>query len=235
MSSLSGYRTVVPSNSEQVHCNSCRKKTSHKVLKSVVEKHSECYGDDEGGDLHWQTTFEMLQCGGCREVVLRRSETHPIDDDVAVDYFPPATSRHPPAWCEHSILPAECMWLFREIYRSLDAGNYCLPMMGARALLDVVIVDKIGDVGTFQEKLKKLQDDGCVSPSQLKFLEVALDAGNAAVHRGHIPSTKNIHRVMNIVENLIQALYVLEHEAQGVRKATPPRPPKKKIQNSSPG
>ena len=38
-----------------------------------------------------------------------------------------------------------------EIYNSLDVDTRALPLMGARAMLDMVIVDKIGDIGTFAE------------------------------------------------------------------------------------
>jgi hypothetical protein len=35
--------------------------------------------------------------------------------------------------------------VLREVYRSLDANNKQLPMMGARTLIDMLMVDKVGD------------------------------------------------------------------------------------------
>jgi hypothetical protein len=45
--------------------------------------------------------------------------------------------------------------------------------------------DKVGDVGTFEQKLKALEDDGYVSKRNREVLDAALDAGNATAHRGH--------------------------------------------------
>ena len=57
-----------------------------------------------------------------------------------------------------------------EIYRSLDASNFSLPMMGARALVDMLIVDKVGDTGTFKEKLSGLVAQGYLSGKTKKSL-----------------------------------------------------------------
>jgi hypothetical protein len=136
-------------------------------------------------------------------------------------YFPPRVSRHPPDWAH--TLPGDLYVLLDEVYRALDANNYRLPMMGARALLDKVMVEKVGDVGGFAEKLKELEKTGYISAKNREVLESALDAGHAAAHRGYAtPTTVNI--VMDIVENMLQALYVLHDAAAKLKKSTPPRP-----------
>jgi hypothetical protein len=104
-------------------------------------------------------------------------------------------------------------------------------MMGARAVLDRVIVDTIGDVGPFEQKLKKLEAERHISAKGREILDAALDAGNAAAHRGYAPTVKHVHSVMDIVENLVHSTYVLERVAAEIKKDTPPRPPKKKANN----
>jgi hypothetical protein len=116
------------------------------------------------------------------------------------------------------------MLLLREVYRSLDADNRSLPMMGARALLDILIVEKVGDVGTFKQKLDKLAAGGFIGTAQVEILDAALDAGSAAAHRGHTPSFAEVNAVMDIVENLLKAVYVLPDMAKSLKKTTPPRP-----------
>lgn len=100
-------------------------------------------------------------------------------------------------------------------------------MVGARTLVDMLMVEKVGDVGTFKEKLKKLVTAGFVSASNQEVLEAALDAGNAAAHRGHRPKASEVSAVMDIVESLLQAVYVLPGMAESLKKTTPPRPSKK--------
>jgi hypothetical protein len=180
---------------------------------------SEPYDDEV--DIWWTTTFDVLQCCGCREVMLRRIYTFSEYDESNVRYFPPRVSRHSPNWAQS--LPEELKLLLDEIYRALDADNHRLPLMGARALLDMVMVDKVGDVGGFGQKLKELEKAGYVSSKNREILESALDAGHAAAHRGHAtPTTVNI--VMDIVENMLQVVYVLHDAAAKLKKSTPPRP-----------
>ena len=45
-----------------------------------------------------------------------------------------------------------------EVYAALHAGSYCLAMMGARALIDVALVSKVGDQGTFAKTNANLPD-----------------------------------------------------------------------------
>jgi hypothetical protein len=100
-------------------------------------------------------------------------------------------------------------------------------MMGARALLDMVIVEKVGDVGTFADKLKKLESEKYISGKNREVLAAALDIGSAAAHRGHAAKNSQIDAVMDIVENLLQAVYVLPDMAAELKRSTPPRPPRK--------
>ena len=214
----------VTGDTQRVHCNQCRGLTWHKLLKLAEDRGSEEI--ETVGPVSWVTTFAMLQCRGCCEVVLRRSYWFSENDEEEVRYFPPVVSRHPPEW--RFKLPHNLRLLLEEVYTALDADNRRLPMMGARALVDMVMVEKIGDVGSFKAKLMKLESEGFVSSKNRYVLEAALDAGSAAAHRGHAAKTPEVLAVMDIVENLLQAVYVLREAAQKLQKSTPPRPPRQK-------
>ena len=181
--------------------------------------------DEHVGDIQWRTFFDLLQCCGCGEAILRRTHSWSEDPDPDVRFFPPPVSRHPPRW--KFKLPPEMRAVLEEVYRSLDANTRALPMMGARTLLDMLIVEKVGDVGSFKQKLKKLQGGGFISATHVDVLDAALDAGSAAAHRGHAPKDFQVNTVMDIVENLLQAFYVLPGMADTLKKTTPQRPSKK--------
>jgi len=72
-----------------------------------------------------------------------------------------------------------------EIYAALHADSRSLALMGARTLVDMAILDKIGDAGSFQKKLELMEQKGFVARENRQFLSAALDAGNAAAHRGY--------------------------------------------------
>lgn len=207
----------MPQHTERVFCNQCRGKTSHHVVGDVEES----IRDDET-EFSWSIRFEMLQCGGCQEVVLRRTYTFSEDPDVSVQFFPPEMSRVRPEW--RYSLPKDLRSLLDEIYRSLDSENLRLPMMGARTLIDMLITEKIGDVGNFKQKLVELERKGFLSSGNSETLYAALEVGNAAAHRGHAATLTEVNAVMDVVENLLQAVYVFPGITRRLREGTPSRP-----------
>ena len=172
---------------ERIDCNRCRQKTLHRTTGTAVDEGSEW--DDQMGEISWKTTFDLVQCCGCGEAVLRRTHEWSEEPDADIQFFPPPASRHLPRWSFR--IPHQLRAVLKEVYHSLDANNLSLPMMGARTLLDLLLVEKVGDVGTFKQKLKKLQDAGFVGAQNVEVLEAALDVGNAAAHRGHAPGPRS--------------------------------------------
>jgi hypothetical protein len=199
---------------ERLHCNNCRNETDHIVLMAVQDNDKNIDGD-------WSY---LCQCLGCHEVVLHQTRLFRSESEVYHRQFPPPVSRDQPTWVNK--LPRKIRHVLIEMYGSLDTNARSLPMMGARTLLDLLILEKVGDVGTFQQKLDKLAADGFIATKQVDVLTAALDAGSAAIHRGHIPSESNVNAVMDIIENLLNAVYVLPHVAKSVKRTTPTRPSK---------
>jgi Domain of unknown function (DUF4145) len=208
------------SKTEWIYCNRCRGKTLHRLTGTT-----EGGGAEEETGYWWSFVFQMLQCCGCEEVVLRRISSFSEDPETDVRYFPPVMSRYLPQW--RFDLPKDSRLLLEEIYRSLDSASLRLPMLGARTLVDMMILEKVGDVGTFKDKLDELEKQGIVSTQNREVLFVALDMGSAAAHRGYAATESEVEAIMDIVENMLQAVYVFPGVAEKLKEATPPRPPRK--------
>jgi hypothetical protein len=200
-------------------CRNCHRETIHAVLCADAET-----ADDfiEGvGSVWWRTTSEMLKCRGCGAVSLRQSELFSEGNEPAFYFYPPRVSRRRPSW--NTQLPLGLLHMMNEVYSALDADNRRLALMGARTVLDMLMLDKVGDTGTFEQKLKAMEELGFVTVRGREFLDAALDAGNAAAHRGYNPKAEDLARVMDIIENMLQNVYVLEDAARTLRERTPPR------------
>jgi len=113
--------------------------------------------------------------------------------------------------------------LLIEIYAALHANSRRLGAMGARALLDMTMTDTVKDCGGFNQKLDALEIESFISKKQRAFLDAALDAGNAASHRGHCPTARELNLVMDIVESIIAQIYILPDAAIQLQKSTPKR------------
>jgi Domain of unknown function (DUF4145) len=197
------------------HCNGCGRGTDHDLVAERTVQDQ----DAENG-FWWTDHYETLQCRGCRAVCLR----HTYDDasgDEDVAYYPPAISRRPPVW--RWDLPTDMREMLDEIYRALHNDSSRLALMGSRTLLDMLMLAQVGDVGSFRQKLTALEKQGFIASNNAEVLSAALDAGNAAAHRGFKPASDDLRAVIDIVENLLQSVYHLKKVAAGLKKRTPTR------------
>lgn len=202
------------------HCNNCGRSTDHLLLqKRVVEDYDEPSGDDP--PFWWTVTYEMLQCRGCGAVCLRHFTKDAAGAETTA-YYPPPVSRRAPLWRWH--LPGDMKEFLSEIYVALHSDSRRLALMGARTLVDMLMLEEVGDVGTFDAKLKALRDKGVISERNREVLSAALDAGSAAAHRGYKPDREELEAVLDIVENVLQATHHLSRVAEELRKKIPPRP-----------
>jgi hypothetical protein len=180
---------------------------------------------EDGPTFEEKETVEILECLGCEHLVVRRTYTHEAHTEAITEFYPPPISRPMPRWSRIIGIgvPGIIRDVLKEVYKALQADSPILATMGARTILDLVMVEKVGDKGSFEQKLEALERNGFVGKKNQEFLAAALDAGNAAAHRGFSPAPSELEYVMDIVENLIEVAYVLERRADKIRRATPPR------------
>lgn len=207
----------------RAHCNTCLHETKHSVLATKTsEGRANAFPDDPHDltEIDWRTTYSMLECCGCEDVTMKRSYHFSEWEGVQIDYYPPQVSRQLPNW--HDGLPSEIESLLKEVYSALHSDNRRLALMGARALIDVYMNQKLGDIGGFEQKLKKLESEGLIGKQNREYLEAAIEAGHAAAHRGHRPAINEVNQVMDIVENVLHS-YLLKYYAENIKAKTPKR------------
>jgi len=201
------------------HCNGCERETKHHVIFAKRTQGSEEV--ENYGQIDWWDRYELLECAGCETVSLRHTSYFDPTGVTTVTLYPAPVARRKPQWLWK--LPGDIKQLLAQVYTALDSNSRGLALMGARAVLDMVLVQQVGDVGSFQNKLQGLEKAGVIGGKNRAILEAALDAGSAASHRGYQPSTEDINAVMDILENLLQALYHLESLAKSLKNTTPGR------------
>lgn len=202
-----------------VHCNGCHHETRHQLLRRH-EQHGSEGPDDEPW---WTTIFEMFECSGCSDVTLRRTFYFFTwdEDEAEISYYPPRVSRREPSFLDQ--LSPEIRSLLREVYAALHADSRWLAMIGARTMVDMLMVQQVGDVGTFAQKLDALEKSGLIGRTNRQTLSAALDVGHAAIHRGFSPDGPTTSLVMDVIEHLLQAS-IHAGSAEWMRERTPRRP-----------
>jgi Domain of unknown function (DUF4145) len=203
---------------QKSHCNKCSHETDHYMVATRTQSDS-----DAGYDVSWSTTYSMLECCGCHEISLRRSLWHSEYIDPEVEYYPPAISRRLPIWLDN-VKNKDIQSLLKEIYAALHNDSRRLALMGARAIVDMIMQEKVGDIGGFSKKLANLVSQGVITSLNKEILDAALEAGSAAAHRGHTATVSEVNSVIDIVENLMQ-VDILKIAADDLKLNTPPRRP----------
>jgi hypothetical protein len=205
------------------HCNECGQETKHDIVhqaKRVRTYDQDQYPVDVGSN------WTILQCGGCEEVAMRRvdwcSEDDRQDGPNNPTFFPARVSRRKPVWLTRDDAPSTYIGMLDEVYAALHADSRRLAMMGARAIIDVVITRTVGDQGNFAKGLDELEERELIGKRDRSIIEAAIDAGSAATHRGHQPTADDVNVVIDIVERMIQA-ELLEAKAKALAAATPSR------------
>lgn len=210
------------------YCSNCQTETQQTVkFKEVEISPAEIIGRNEIGDEKQSAwviqgnIWLISKCNGCEKLNIT-VETKHAGSEKAIHTFsyPRLGMRKIPEWTY--LLPMKYVEILLEVYSAINEKTFRLALMGSRLLIETFILEKVGDVGSFNNKLNKLLTEGFISKRQKEFLNSALDAGNAASHRGYNPDEQTIKDTMDIVENLLQS-EILERKAKTINEATPKR------------
>ncbi len=202
-------------------CNRCGHPTKHLVV--AVQHFQAWFGEEEGEgglppDLEYE--YAMLECGGCQSISLRVDEI--LDGTLfSTNFYPPRVAREKPAWSRD--LPIQLQSLIAEIYAALADDSRKLAVMGARTILDIVMMQKVGRLGTFQSRLKALEAKGFIGKADREILRAALEARSAAAQRAYAPTSDIVNEIMDIIENLLHAVYISPKSLKKIKRSTPRR------------
>jgi hypothetical protein len=226
----------------KVFCRQCGGNRYHSTVAEKVDKWSEDDVPISGAE-----TWAVVECCGCRTLTFLHERWF-SEDTVETDHgseaivhrniYPPAPARKLPEWSNESFIlldiPANDAWVFKlhqDVYAAIGLDSLRLSAIGIRVIVDHIVTWKAGDVGQFLDKLKRMCDDmGLISPSDVKVIYSAFDAGSAAVHRGYGPKLQHVYTMLDIAEALIMQFYVdpamekrREVAAAELKKNTPQR------------
>jgi hypothetical protein len=152
------------------------------------------------------------------------------DGTVNHVYYPSPVSRKMPSWMPlwglglgRSRGEAAIAAVLMEVYQAVDARQYRLAAMGIRALLEQVMIHKVGDLRSFDKKLDEFQKQGYISAIQRDAMRATLDVGDAAMHRGFVPTEKDLTLALDIIEGVLAPIYDHRTEAEKMADRVPPR------------
>ena len=203
-------------NKRKSFCSNCDKKTWHEIL---FEKSYQDTGREDYDDC---SKIVVTECCGCEQPhYFLSSWTQNKDGSKIVCFdewvFPPKSIHQSPRWYIDFAFSTvfddvgekkHVLDLLREVHVALEKNCPRLGIMGIRALFEHMMISKIGDHKSFKSNLQEFQSKGFISKIQREAVEHILEAGHAAIHRSHTPSQGELIAALEIVEGLIETLYI---------------------------
>lgn len=194
------------------HCSFCVGIRRHNVLYSTSSKYVE-HNDDGKVEYYEKHTYSLIECCGCGNITFLDHVSSNETGGTYTEYYPPLIHRSKPDWLidlfMHERLDNPFKFeFFNEIYAALSNNMPRLAVIGIRALLEQVMIEKINDNGSFAKNLDEFENKGFISKIQKEAILPVIEAGHASVHRGFKATNKEIQHLMDITENIIESIFI---------------------------
>lgn len=186
------------------------------------------------------TYYQVLECRGCGAHYFKSNSSNTEDyhdyfDDESgaeereymetINYWPPAAKRKPPEWVMEIRFKDRILGsLFDDVYTALSNNLGVLAAIGMRTVFDRASeLLKIDPADSFWDKLNKLKGGDHITEKEKVVLDVLIDAGSAAAHRGWKPQPKQLNLMMTILEAFLHRAFLLEDIGAELGKDLPER------------
>lgn len=212
-------------------CNTCHAETLHEVLFEKKQSGSDEISEDF--DIQWGVRWRVIQCRGCESVAMRVDawNSEAVDErgrpEVETKYFPPRIFRQYPKWLSDDVFdevcPEEVKNLMKELYVALQNDSRASATMLTRAIFEHTMIDKVTDLGTFGKNLTKFEEQGFIGKKHAEVVASMLEAGHASMHRAFTPNKDDIVTLVDILEGVLQVVYLQGPKADQLKKRIPKR------------
>ncbi|MFD2334388.1 DUF4145 domain-containing protein [Cohnella sp. GCM10020058] len=201
------------------YCVKCHNETNHDILEKHVRNQRDEYLCDE--------YYYIVKCMGCENITFRY-EFHDIDGGYPTDnddggwYVPTTVSTYPNVIKNHRpiqemyYVPETLKELYQQSISAYKEGAKILAGLGFRGIIEAICNEQTISGDNLQERIGKLADNGIISRMNADLLHAIRFLGNDAAHEIKNPSDQQLSVALRIIEHMINSLYILEREAEGV-------------------
>lgn len=202
-------------------CIKCAGKTAHKVMASFDERGTE---NDHEHSFSWDVHHQIVQCLGCKTISFRKATTNSedytqVDHDkwdycVVEELYPSRIEGRKGMDDKIHYLPANVMQIYNETLLALANQAPILAGIGLRALLETVCKEKKATGSNLLEKIDNLVTAKILTPMSATILHKIRTLGNSAIHEVKPHSEKQLGLAMDIIEHMLNDVYILPKQAE---------------------
>jgi hypothetical protein len=198
------------------YCNNCQNETNHEVLFLKRQR-----GSDP--DYHYETKYFTVQCMGCEDVTFRQEKhdyeaSYPDEydnwtHDITAYIYPQCLKGHK-VLIEQYLLPNQIQTVYQETIDALKANCYLLAGVGFRAVIEAICINKNIKGRNLDAKINNLAKGRYITDKEAERLHAVRFMGNDSVHDMAVPKEKALYVVLEIIEHLLNNLYIIDHHAK---------------------
>ncbi len=203
-----------------VVCTRCDIETNHRVCSSVEFG----WGND---DIQGVDAYEIIRCLGCDSISFRFSsrnsedfyeddEGNYISSDGTVEIYPSRLMGRTALEDIYS-LPDKVRSIYKETHTALCTKLKILAGIGIRSLVEAVCSEKAAAGRSLEEKIDDLVAKEVLTKINAAILHKTRLLGNEAAHEVKAPSDAELDVAFDIVENLLETVYIIPKKAERLK------------------
>lgn len=196
-------------------CGTCKIEQRH-VVEASARSNWEL--DDWNG----VTEYEIIRCLNCDSLSFRQEttdsegyyynhETEEYDVDVSVNLYPNRTAGRFKI-DEHWQLPPEVRAIYDELIAAMNSEQPILAGLAVRILIEMICKEQAATGKNLFAKIDDLKNKGVLTNAGADILHKLRSMGNDSAHEAKPSTSKQLILAMDVVENLLQSVYI--HPAQ---------------------
>jgi len=176
-----------------------------------------------GYEVQWAVNHQVVQCLGCDTISFRKA-SHNSEDciqvgpdewevDIYEELFPNRKEGRVPVK-DVELLPTDVERIYSETLKALNGDQPVLSGIGIRALIETISKERNASGKDLMEKINDLVVQGVLTKDGADIFHKLRVLGNKAAHEVKPHSRDQLNLALDVVEHLLQGVYILLHHAK---------------------
>jgi hypothetical protein len=203
-------------SSKKSYCLRCDFNTNHKEIHNHRIRSNDEYYD-------YSVDYIIVQCLGCERISFREEFTDiesafPDENgnwtpDISVEIYPKKLRIKHTLENIH-ILPNRIKTVYEEAIKAYNSDCFILTGVAFRAIIEAICLEEDIPGGNLQKKINALVRKKLITEKESSRLHSIRFIGNDSVHEMKIPNEESLRIVLNIVEHLLNNIYLIDYNSQ---------------------
>lgn len=198
------------------YCLRCNFETNHNILS----KHNFRSDND---DYDYAINYMIIECLGCERISMREefidiesafpNENGEWIPDITVETYPKKLRAKRKLENIH-ILPNKIKTVYEEAIKAYNADCFILTGVAFRAIIEAICLEEEIPGRNLEKKINALVRNKLITEKESKRLHSIRFIGNDSVHEMKVPREESLQIVLNIIEHLLNNLYLIDYNSQ---------------------